>query len=397
MSSRQPDVRRSRRPRSSGRRGTVVGVWLAAVALLAVTTACSGSNAGATGSDTGTGGATTTSSAGSGSSSSTSTGDSATGESTPGTSSTSSSAKPLPVRVGALTASLQLYTAAKTTFAKNGLDVQSITPIAGGPDLLSAALGGSVDVFSTSASLTETAASQGRCTQYLSFEHGSTNNLIGNVDEDWPNAGKGLDAFKDMQGRKLGITQLGGAIQTWLQTAFVAAGVDPKTVTFVAVGSGAASTAALTHKTVDAILSYPPAEEILGAGNFKLLFKFAGNPDSPWASLMNTGVAATCEWIQKNPEAALAVCRSMWDYYDLTRDSANKDQMLDYIKELDKTEGAAGEDILEKQNASLPKTPLISQEIWEAQQKFVPSSVKIRPYSEAVYAPCNSGDPRTSK
>lgn len=302
-----------------------------------------------------------------------------------------------PVKFGFLaSAAIVPFTAEQEGFFKKyGVDATSEN-IPGGPNVLAAALGGSVDVFSGSPPLTSAAVEQGRCIKFLSFEQGNVVNIIGSPKGSWPNAGKGLESLQDLKGKKLGVTAVGGGVHTWVLHALKVAGVDPSSITFVAVGAGPAPVAALTQGSVDAIASVPPQEQLLGEDGFTMIYKMVGEPDSPLKDLMVTGVAAQCDWIEEHPEAALGICKGMWDANEFAFDPKNRETMIANVKKLS---GSDDQAVAEGSwnisfESGQTQTAEITKELWEAQQQFMAEGAKLTPYDDAVYKPCNSGDPR---
>lgn len=110
---------------------------------------------------------------------------------------------------------------------------------------------------------------------------------------------------KDLKGRKIAVSSLGGTGAASARASLKALGLDPeKDMTFIVIGSASIRMAALETKSVDAAIMPVPWNFKLRERGFKELI-FAGKVFSQPL----TGIASTKEKIAKNPEQVRKVLR----------------------------------------------------------------------------------------
>ena len=261
-----------------------------------------------------------------------------------------------------------------------------------GPELLAAALAGDVDVFGTAAGLTNAAAAQGECIQYLTMDIGSIYSVVGRADLDWPNAGKGYpDAIRDLKGKTIGVTARGAATELMLRSLLTGAGVNPDSdVTFVAVGGPATIVTAIQEKTVDASFALPPVQQILGDDGYVDIYDPKSDPSKPLGDALVQGTAATCGFVKANEPAAQAFCSAMSEAADFVRDPANSKVTIETLAEI---QGASFEDAEKSWTAlsiAFGTAPKMTEAIWDAQAAYTSAEFKHVSYKDGVYAACQS-------
>jgi NitT/TauT family transport system substrate-binding protein len=244
--------------------------------------------------------------------------------------------------------SLPLYLGvAEGFFAEHGLDVD-IVEIPSAPEAFQALFGGSIDVMATSPSVTWTAASE-RGTGDIRFVLGSIGPLyysvVGSTEVDWPDGGGTESMVEALTGRTVGVTALGADTMRVLEGLFGLYGRSPDSVTFVAVGIGPSSIAALEGNQVDAIVAAPPAQDILvarGAGEMLVDFREGAEIHEayePWAFAQ---YVSTEGLIDQKLEGISRFQAAMVDIVDYIQAEENLQAVVDFFVET--TEGLSPEE-----------------------------------------------------
>ncbi len=193
--------------------------------------------------------------------------------------------------------------AKRGAFKAQGLDVTVENFQAGGSKALQALIGGSVDGVVGFYDHTITMQAQGKSIACVFLLNDIPGLLIG-VRADLADKVK---VGADLKGLKLGITAPGSSTDTLARYYVKKAGLGPRDVQIIAVGSGAPGMVALEAKNIDALVYFDPVATMLASKNaVKPLFdartsegsKLAFGGDYPTACLyLQQG------FIDKNPEA----------------------------------------------------------------------------------------------
>jgi len=119
-------------------------------------------------------------------------------------------------------------------------------------------------------------------------------------------AGSPVKAAKDLEGKKIAVTQLRTTAELTTRAWLAANGADPEKVSFVGVGFDGIIPA-LKSKQFDAAFAIEPDLVIIKA---QKLGEVIANPYLPLGpEVLLTGYIARESWIDKNPETAQAVVR----------------------------------------------------------------------------------------
>jgi NitT/TauT family transport system substrate-binding protein len=267
----------------------------------------------------------------------------------------------------------------------------TITKGASAPEMVAATVAGDIDVSIQPVNVIVAANANGECIDVLGQAAGNINNLIGQPDIDWPNAGDGIRGVRDLKGKTVGVPSRGGLNETWLNLLLEAEGMSPSDVTYVAVGALATAATAFEQKTIDAAVSYAPMEHVIGEGKYTSLVETVGVSGTPVSDIMAGVVVASCDWIEANPDVALSVCTAYSQAIDAAQDPAQESDTMKYMGEA-VGDAALGEPAWNESKGWIAKEFPIAQELWEAQDAFLPSELrgKLGNYEDVVYQPCQS-------
>jgi sulfonate transport system substrate-binding protein len=117
-----------------------------------------------------------------------------------------------------------------------------------------------------------------------------------------------IQSPNDLQGKNLGVTELGSGTHTLTLAILGKAGIDPTKEHFVAVGAGDTFIAAIDHQTIDGgMTTEPTISRLTSSGKGKVLVDLR-TPDSTRAALGGDypfiGIFAKNDWVNSNKDAA---------------------------------------------------------------------------------------------
>ena len=118
----------------------------------------------------------------------------------------------------------------------------------------------------------------------------------------------GISSVKDLQGKNLGVTDIGSGTHVLTQAILGSAGVDPTKAQYVAVGAGDTFIAAVQQKKIAAgMTTYPTISRLVNSGKGKVLVSLL-TPQSTRAALGGDypfiGVFAQNSWVNSNKGVA---------------------------------------------------------------------------------------------
>jgi NitT/TauT family transport system substrate-binding protein len=117
-----------------------------------------------------------------------------------------------------------------------------------------------------------------------------------------------IQSPNDLQGKNLGVTELGSGTHTLTLAILGKAGIDPTKEHFVAVGAGDTFIAAIDHQTIDGgMTTEPTISRLTSTGKGKVLVDLR-TPDSTRAALGGDypfiGIFAKNDWVNSNKDVA---------------------------------------------------------------------------------------------
>lgn len=184
--------------------------------------------------------------------------------------------------------------------------------IPSGPVGLQALAAGSIEVSYASTEVTMQSAARGNDVQLI-IGHSPNNiyELTVRSDVPLPNKAAGYPAvMKDIVGKKVGVTARGSGVELQVRALLIGAGLDPESVTYVAVGSPATSYPQFVAKQIDAALMFQPFRTLCEYQKTCVVAVDMDKGEGPAeVKSLNGGFetyAARRDFIKKNPGAVKA-------------------------------------------------------------------------------------------
>jgi len=148
-------------------------------------------------------------------------------------------------------------------------------------------------------------------------------------------------SLKDAKGKRFAVSRFGSLADFLTRSALLHAGVDPKEVAILQIGSTPARYAALTAKGVDATAIWFPVTETAKNNGYRMLLDFK-DIFSEWPFEV---FAAKASWLNKEKETATKLLRAYKKGVQYTLD--NKKEAVDVLKKyvkIDPSVAAVGYD-----------------------------------------------------
>jgi NitT/TauT family transport system substrate-binding protein len=124
----------------------------------------------------------------------------------------------------------------------------------------------------------------------------------------------------------MGVSGLKGATQLMVEALLTQAGMKPTDVTFVNVGVGQASAAALNKGAVDMLAAFPFLSLQLSANTTKVFDQVVEGPEA-MSKQASTVWMAKADWLEENKETAQTLCDVWRDATAYMKDPANAEEV----------------------------------------------------------------------
>jgi NitT/TauT family transport system substrate-binding protein len=119
-----------------------------------------------------------------------------------------------------------------------------------------------------------------------------------------------IQAVRDLKGRRLGVSELGGSQHTFLSSMLAYVGIDPNADVEFVVRPAAELKAMLADGAIDAYLAFPPDRQELRAKQIGRLI-VDSTLDKPWSQYFCCVVTGNSTFVQKNPVATKRALRAL--------------------------------------------------------------------------------------
>lgn len=208
-------------------------------------------------------------------------------------------------------------------------------PIPSGPVALQALAAGSLEVTYASTEVTMQAAARGNDVQIIAG-HSPDNiyELSVRADLQVPNKAAGYPAvMKDLVGKKVGVTARGAGTELLTRALFIGAGLDPESVTYVAVGSPSTAYPTMVAKQIDAALMFQPFRTLCETQRTcTVIVDMAAGEGPPGIKALNGGFetfAARREWIKTNPTVVKAFIQAVTEAIEFMQKPENYERVAE--------------------------------------------------------------------
>ncbi len=210
--------------------------------------------------------------------------------------------------------------------------------IPSGPVGLQALAAGSIEVSYASTEVTMQSAARGNDVQVI-VGHSPNNiyELTVRSDVPLPNKDAGYPAImKDIVGKKVGVTARGSGVELQVRALLIGAGLDPESVTYVAVGSPATAYPQFVAKQIDAALMFQPFRALCEYQKTCIVAVDMDKGEGPAeVKSLNGGFetyAARRDFIKKNPAAVTAFIHALTEAIAWMQKPENFDQVAAITK-----------------------------------------------------------------
>ncbi|MDQ8704042.1 ABC transporter substrate-binding protein [Streptomyces sp. LHD-70] len=214
-------------------------------------------------------------------------------------------------------------------FEKEGLDVQpSIAK--SGPELAAQLIGGSTQITAVSPDNILPSIKQGQPIALLP--------PYGKMDMQFiaPKSSRITDV-KDLDGKRIGVLSRGSATEKYARAIFKKTGVDPGSVTFVAVGGVVTMEPALRNGKVDAVIGSTSSYITMASHGLDLV-PFSNALEGEAGELSRDGLqvlwATTKDFKAQNPGTVDKFCRALDSAVKWINDDANRDAGVKSLSKL---------------------------------------------------------------
>ncbi len=151
-----------------------------------------------------------------------------------------------------------------------------------------------------------------------------------------PSSG-GITSLKSLVGKKIGVTALGAFTEKFAQYVLQANGINPSSVTFLAVGALPTQELALQHHEIDASVFSSDAIAAAGAHGINLRV-LAGSLEGTAGTLGNVGLqsfwATTSGYQRSHPAVVKGFCTAMTNAVTFLQNDANRSAGVKTIETL---------------------------------------------------------------
>jgi NitT/TauT family transport system substrate-binding protein len=222
---------------------------------------------------------------------------------------------------------------------KHCLDVKFV-PLVSGPGAYSAMVSGTIDFANGAPDGIMRSRAKGVDLRLVGNMYAAQwSALVGGPNLTLPSAAQGYPAImKDLAGKKIGVTVIGGTTEAYVRSAFEGAQMGGSSATFVAVGGVNTAVPALKNGVVDAAMMFgtgPGLAEGLGAGKVVLDLRKRGvgpaQVQALWGATLSW--AAFGPYIEKNPEAVAAFIAANNEAIVWAGDPKNRARVYEIIKQ----------------------------------------------------------------
>lgn len=218
-------------------------------------------------------------------------------------------------------------------YKANGLDVK-LVPLGDGPRGLAALEGGSIQLAQNNTDFMLLARKRGLDLMVVAGTWGEQFTVMARNDVQLPDAASGYPAvMKDLVGKKIGVSARGAGTEYGMRTLLTAAGLDPDSVTYIAVGGTAGQVPALRTGNVDAVVAAGVGAAVVKAmGIGKAVVDLqAGQGPKDLLSLANCyeGYFGKRAWVDANADTLRRFVKAQQQAEAWARDPANADKLVD--------------------------------------------------------------------
>lgn len=269
-------------------------------------------------------------------------------------------------------------------FAKHGIELNFIKG-ANGPAMIAAVAGNSADVTHVGAALIFPAIEKGASMTVLSGNYDIDYTFISRKEMKIDPSKPYTEEVKKLQGKRVGVASRGGATEVMLRRILSQAGMNAeKDVTMIAIGTGVGSAGAFINDQVDAMISIPPSDILIGAANYDRVVDLKATQTQVFdPNYLFTIFTASSDFVSNRPKLAENFCKAVRETMDFIQSKESEPKLTAYIgKTLNlKPEQASEVVATYKKNFNMKLT----RDRWESMKTYTPF---VPDWSKHTFDPC---------
>jgi NitT/TauT family transport system substrate-binding protein len=201
--------------------------------------------------------------------------------------------------------------------------------------------------------------------------------------------GSGITSLKSLVGKKIGVTAVGAFTEKFAQYVLQLNGIDPGSVTFVAVGALPTQVEALKNHAIDATVLSSDAIAAVEAKGVKLdtlASALGGTAGQLGAVGLQSFYATTTSYQASHPAVVKDFCTAMTQATTFLADDANRSTALPTIEKLLGVPAAAAGQVFDTVHAAWAMQ--VASTKWAANVQLITGSATSLPYSKYVSTGC---------
>jgi NitT/TauT family transport system substrate-binding protein len=201
--------------------------------------------------------------------------------------------------------------------------------------------------------------------------------------------GSGVTSLKSLVGKKIGVTQVGAFTETFAKYVLQLNGINPSSVTFIAVGALATQLPALSNHAIDATVLSSDAIAAVTAKGVKLdtLASSLNGGAGPLGAVgLQSFWATTPGYRSSHPAVVKSFCTAMTRATAFLADNANRAAGVPTIEKLLSVPAPVAGQVWDTVHAAW--STQITATRWAANTKLITGSATSLPYAKDVSAAC---------
>lgn len=221
-------------------------------------------------------------------------------------------------------------------YQKAGIEVEPLS-VGSGPQGIAALQSGSIQLAQSTSDNLLVSLHTGMDLKVVAGNFGQIYTLMANAAREWPSMELGYpENMNDVIGRSIGVTAPGASTEILAQMTVMDAEIPLDDVEFVAVGGTSGQLTALETDVVDAVVAMVPQDTVFAAlGNAVTLVNYGAGEGPSAASGLNAcfqSYFGLTEWVDSNPETVKRFVDAHTEAAAWANDPANFDELVQIMQ-----------------------------------------------------------------
>lgn len=168
---------------------------------------------------------------------------------------------------------------------------------------------------------------------------------------------KSVNQVSELRGKKIGVSSFGGTIYSGAVYVLKHFGLNPKDVTFLAIGNTLTRVAALKKGVIDAAVIAAPGDILAAKEGSKILLDVGSVYRAPMG-----GISTTASRIHEDPTEVRKVVRAVVGALRAIKNPQNREDVVNYIVTLFKLDRTSAEEFYRRLIPSLSTTGVVDRD-----------------------------------